>query len=69
MKLPQKGDRVRMIGTMPNDPDPMEEGAEGTVLASSPGMGNMEGQIIVDWDNGRTLILLPSDPYIVTRKA
>jgi hypothetical protein len=53
------GTRVEVTGIMPNDPSPMEVGARGTVT------GGNGGQIWVDWDNGRSLILLPSDPYRV----
>lgn len=52
-----KGTRVRMTGVMPDDPAPLDIGATGTVT------GGNAGQIFVDWDNGRTLILLPTDPY------
>jgi hypothetical protein len=60
------GDRVRMTGVMRDDPAPMEVGAEGTVTLVTEGVGYAGGgQIIVEWDNGRGLILLPSDPFIV----
>lgn len=65
----QPGDRVKMTGIMPNDPAPMEVGAEGTVERVTGGTAYAgDGQIMVDWDNGRSLILLPSDPFIVTGK-
>lgn len=65
--IPQVGDRVRMVGIMPGDPDPMEVGAEGTVR-NVFNSGTFK-QIDVDWDNGRSLMLLAHDPYIVIRPA
>ncbi len=54
------GTRVRVTGTMPNDPDPMPIGSTGTVT------GGNGGQIWVRWDDSqRSLILLPDDPYEV----
>lgn len=53
------GTRVQMTGLMPDDPCPIEVGTEGTVT------GGNGGQIWVDWDNGRALILLTTDPYRV----
>jgi hypothetical protein len=60
------GDRVRMIGVMPNDPSPIPMGTEGTVTDCYPEVG----QIYVDWDEDdhgrkRTLILLYEDPFMV----
>ncbi|MGE0342586.1 MAG: DUF4314 domain-containing protein [Porticoccaceae bacterium] len=52
--------RVRMVGVMPNDPDPIEVGTEGTVTQDGP---NEFGQIDVKWDSGRTLMLLANDPF------
>ena len=49
------GDRIRLIA-MPDDPDPIPAGATGTVLAVTTGRF---AQIDVDWDNGRTLSLVP----------
>jgi hypothetical protein len=59
--IPPVGSRVEITGTMPNDPDPLPIGTQGTVT------GGYESarQIFVDWDNGRSLILLTSDPYRV----
>ena len=56
------GTRVEMVGLMPNDPCPVEVGTKGTVT------GGNAAQIYVDWDNGRTLILLPRDPYRVIQE-
>lgn len=64
--VPAVGDRVRMIGVM-DDPDPMPVGAEGTVREVL-GAGTFV-QIDVAWENGRSLYLLPTDPFIVTRRA
>jgi len=63
MSRVQEGDRVRMTGTMRDDPQPMEVGAEGTITFVNEGPGF--AQYGVKWDNGRTLMLLPDDPFIV----
>lgn len=56
------GDRVRITGRM-DDPSPLKVGAEGTVRAL---MGTrLFPQIDVDWDDDRTLFLLPADPFEV----
>lgn len=60
--LPVPGERVRVTGIMQDDPDPMEVGAEGTVVGVNG--SSLGAQIDVDWDNGRTLFLLENDPYI-----
>lgn len=64
--IPAVGDRIRMIGTMPNDPDPIPVGSEGTVedIGADTAWGHGR-QIFVTWDNGRTLILLSTDPFEV----
>lgn len=51
-----KGARVRLL-SMPDDPDPLPAGSEGTInyVGKFPGEGQ---QIGVDWDNGRTLMLI-----------
>lgn len=59
MSEPTVGSRVRMIGVMPNDPDPITIGDVGTV----DWIGS--GQYGVKWDSGRTLLLLPDDPFVV----
>ena len=60
------GDRVKMTGVMRDDPAPMEIGAEGTVREV---FGERSiTQIDVDWDNGRSLMLLPNDPFQVIRR-
>lgn len=65
-----KGDRVKMTGVMYDDPRPMEVGAEGTVsYVSADVFGPGQDQIIVDWDNGRGLILLSEDPFMVIKRA
>ena len=52
----EKGARVRLIN-MPDDPDPIEPGSEGTInyVGSVGGFGQ---QIGVKWDSGRTLMLI-----------
>lgn len=59
MILPDVDDRVKMIGLMPDDPNPIPVGTEGTVIKVVPEVG----QIYVHWDNGSKLILLTTDPY------
>lgn len=63
MRTPRPGDRIRITGIMADDPAPLPIGASGTVTRTGP------GQIHVDWDNGRTLILLDTDPYEITSTA
>lgn len=50
--LPSTGDRIRLIH-MPDDPDPIPSGSEGTVLWAD------DMQIVVDWDVRRSLNLIP----------
>jgi len=47
------GDRIELI-EMTQDPNPIEKGERGTVKGVD-GIGN----ILVDWDSGRTLSLVP----------
>lgn len=59
MILPSKGDRVRLLA-MPDDPDPIPYGSEGTVEYAD------RLQVRVKWDNGRGLNLIPEvDRWIV----
>lgn len=60
------GDRVRMTGVMRDDPAPIEVGTEGTVNHVNE-VGGPHGfiQYGVTWDNGRTLMLLEDDPFVV----
>ncbi len=60
MLTPRVGDRVRITGLMPDDPAPLEIGTIGTVTRIP---SSCPGQIFVDCDNGRSLILLESDPF------
>lgn len=55
------GDRVLITGIQPDDPAPLPIGSCGTVVYVS------ESQIDVDWDAevGRSLMLLPGDPFTV----
>jgi hypothetical protein len=56
---PKIGDRIRLI-FMPNDPDPVPAGSLGTIIAVHP--YHRWTQVVVDWDNGRSLMLtMPGD--------
>jgi len=59
--------RIRLIN-MPNDPDPIPSGSEGTVV-SVTNMGWIERgqwQLDVKWNNGRTLsLVIPPDTFEV----
>lgn len=58
------GKRIRMI-EMPDDPDPIKPGEEGEIT----GVDDL-GQIMVKWDNGRTLSLIPEiDKYEIIEKS
>lgn len=55
------GTRVRVLH-QPHDPAPLEPGTVGTIT------GGNGAQMYVDWDNGRSLMLLPGeDAYEVVR--
>jgi len=51
----QIGDRIRLLH-MPDDPDPIPAGSTGTVTRVTDGP---LAQVSVDWDNGRSLSLVP----------
>ncbi|MFP1155382.1 DUF4314 domain-containing protein [Mycobacterium sherrisii] len=58
----QPGDRVQITGVMPSDPDPLPVGTTGTVMR----VLDSAKQADVEWDNGRTLLLLLDvDPFVV----
>lgn len=67
------GDRIRFIAHEAPDPSPLEPGAEGTVTGVGPVMESREHwdefrQIMVDWDDNRSLILLePGDNFEVIK--
>lgn len=61
---PRIGDRVQITGLM-DDPDPLPVGLRGTVNWLGAWTGLYNQQIGVQWDDGRTLMLLPSDPFKV----
>ena len=61
---PKPNDRIRMVGDMVDDPDPIPAGATGVVVKSHPDVG----QIGVLWDpphERRRLFLLSTDPWEV----
>lgn len=65
------GDRIKFIAHEAPDPAPLEPGAEGTVTEIGPPIYNGERgnvrQIMINWDNGRSLILIePGDNFEVT---
>ena len=65
------GDRIELL-EMPNDPCPVEPGTKGTIRFVNPcGHCGQKAftQFGVDWDNGRSLMLLvPPDRYRVIPK-
>lgn len=61
--LPLPGDRVVMVGLMPNDPCPIPVGTQGTVTEVNPHVFEGSQQIYVEWDDDRSLILLSTDPF------
>ena len=65
MTLPNPGDRVRITGIMPEDPAPLAVGDKGTVTNVFNRHDPRFTQISVDWDSGRSLLLLPNDPFQV----
>jgi hypothetical protein len=59
----EKGDRIKLV-SMPDDPNPIEVGAMGTVRRVTEIPGHWTS-ISVDWDNGRTLNLsIPPDTAV-----
>lgn len=55
------GDRIELI-EMRNDPEPIKPGTQGTIESIMPLFG--KHQVIVEWDDGRGLMLiLPDDKY------
>lgn len=57
LPLPKVGDRIRLLA-MPNDPDPVPVGSTGTVSHVFPPTSLGGQQVGVEWDNGRSLLLL-----------
>lgn len=70
--LPQKGDRIVLV-QMSDDPDPIQPGTEGTVISVQElhfGKSQPEHQILVRWDNGRSLsCICPPDIVRVLQPA
>lgn len=62
--FPAIGDRVKMIGIM-DDPSPLALGDEGLVTRVKFYDDPVSAQISVDWESGRTLMLLESDPFVI----
>lgn len=63
MTHPVAGDTVVITGIMPNDPAPLEIGDRGKVITVFE-----SGQVEVDWESGRSLLLLLSDPFTIEKK-
>ena len=61
------GDRIRLV-SMPDDPDPVPAGTEGTVISTTDlNFRDMrQVQLTVKWDNGRSLSCV-CPPDIVER--
>lgn len=67
------GDRIVMTGEMESDPNPIPVGTKGTVthVNVQPGLTFRDpewAQISVDWDSGRTLMLLNTDSFAVVEQ-
>ena len=59
----QIGQRIELT-SMENDPHPIPVGTRGTILGVNKTPYDGELQIKVNWDNGRTLMLLyPEDTF------
>lgn len=61
---PEVGDRVKVTGTMVDDPSPIEIGTTGTVTRVWYPGESVE-QVSVEWDNGRKLMLIPIDYEVI----
>lgn len=65
IRIPMSGDRIRLI-FMDDDPDPIQPGQLGTITYVNVVYSGSEQwmQIVVDWDNGRKLMLAcPPDRF------
>ena len=56
------GDRIRITGVLQNDLNPLEIFEEGTVT-DIVDVNYLFRQIYVDWDSGRSIMLLGDDPF------
>lgn len=67
---PQVGDRVRITGVMPDEPNPVPVGSEGTVTWVNTWTDRLTEQFAVDWDGDvkSNIYLLGSDPWKVVRR-
>ena len=62
--LPEIGQTIELL-QMDNDPNPIPIGTKGKVIKINP-MPYNEKQIVVEWENGRTLMLIyPEDKFRV----
>lgn len=65
-QIPKPGQRLELV-SMPYDPNPIEPGSRGTVIAVQDVMG--QTHIEVAWDSGRTLSLVAAvDSWTVTTR-
>jgi hypothetical protein len=62
----QEGDVVKVTGRM-SDPDPLPIGDTGAVRQVF-NRGTVNEQVSVKWKSGRSLMLLPGDPFTVVRR-
>jgi len=63
---PNLGDRVLVTGILPDDPNPLPIGSEGTVDWLGSWTSDLTRQIGVKWDDPkRALLLLDTDPFVV----
>jgi hypothetical protein len=59
------GDRIELV-KMPNDPDPIPVGTQGTVTKIQDGLYPGATEIYVKWDIARSLhLIVPPDEYRV----
>lgn len=64
------GDRVKLV-FMPNDPDPIPPGTEGTVLSCTElhWGHDIQTQVHIAWDNGRSLSCVCPPDYLEVIKS
>lgn len=58
-RLPEPGERIRLVAPLPQDPNSPPVGSTASVVAVRAEVG----QIDVEWDGPYGLILLTEDPF------